>query len=135
MNNRSEEYFQVLGSNLGVEIRPNEDGTNLITVDGNFAVIMRGNDVAGRMELSAAIADELPESVSYSDMLDLMSLALGPLFDAPGIGREPESGAIVMYALFPFDTISPADFAEAVPQFLDRARRLSDHFAAMSDDV
>ena len=82
------------------------------------------------MELSAVVAAELPESAAYSDMLDLLGLALGPLFDAPGIGRDPESGAIVLYALLPFATTTPADFAEAVPQFLDRARGLADRLAS-----
>ena len=78
-------------------------------------MIVRANDAAARMELSAVVAAELPESAAYSDMLDLLGLALGPLFDAPGIGRDPESGAIVLYALLPFATTTPTDFAEAGP--------------------
>ena len=130
METRSEEYFQALGAGLGVDVRPNDDGTCLVAVDDSFGVVMRGNEDAGRMEVSAVVADELPEGVEYSDMLDLLSLSLGPLFDAPGVGREPESGAIVMYALFPFEATTPADFAEAVPQFIDRARGLADRLAA-----
>ena len=130
MNTRSEEYFQALGAGMGVDIRPNDDGSYLVVVDDSFGVVMRGNEDAGRMEVSTVVADELPEGVGYPDMLDLLSLSLGPLFDAPGVGREPESGAIVMFALFPFEATTPADFAEAVPQFIDRARGLADRLAA-----
>ena len=34
MNTRSEEYFQALGTGMGVDIRPNDDGTYLVVVDG-----------------------------------------------------------------------------------------------------
>ena len=131
MINSSEEYFQALGEQFGLEAVPGDDGTCCIAAEGAPGVIVRANDAAVRMELSAVIAAELPEGVAYSDMLDLLGLSLGPLFDAPGIGRDPESGAIVLYALLPFTTTTPADFAEAVPQFLDRARNVSDRLASL----
>lgn len=133
MANSSEEYFRELGAKFGFEVGPDGNGECLVTVDDTLGVLVRANETAGRMELSAVVAPELPEGVAYSDMLDLFGLALGPLFDAPGIGREPESGAIVLYALFPFPTTTPADFAEAVPQFLDRARALSARLEALSE--
>ena len=131
MTNGSEEYFQALGGQFGFEVEPGADGTCFIAAEEAPGVIVRANEAAARMELSAVVAAELPEGAAYSDMLDLLGLALGPLFDAPGIGRDPESGAIVLYALFPFPTTTPADFAEAVPQFLDRARGLADRLAAL----
>lgn len=131
MGNGNEEFFRALGEKFGFEVEPGPEGTCFIAAEESPGVIVRANDAAARMELSAAIAPELPEGVAYSDMLDLLGLALGPLFDAPGIGREPESGAIVLYALFPFATTPPADFAEAVPQFLDRARNLAEHLASL----
>ena len=133
MKTRSEEYFQALGAGMGLDLQPNDEGACIIAVDDSFGVVMRGNEDAGRIEISAVVADELPEGVEYSDMLDLLSLSLGPLFDAPGVGREPESGAIVMYALFPFEATTPADFAEAVPQFIDRAHGLADRLAALKN--
>ena len=58
-------------------------------------------------------------------------MALGPLFDAPGIGREPESGAIVLYALMPFDAVTPSEFAETALQFLDLARAVTARLASL----
>lgn len=133
MTKRSDEYFQTLGNELGLDVQPDDEGSCLVAVDGGFGVTIRGNDEAGRMEVSAVVADRLPEGVEYSDMLDLLSMSLGPLFDAPGVGREPESGAIVLYALFPFETTTLADFTEAVPQFIDRARGLADRLAALKN--
>lgn len=131
MTNSSEEYFRALGEQFGLEAVPGDDGACCIAAEGAPGVIVRANDGAARMELSAVVAAELPEGAAYSDILDLLGLALGPLFDAPGIGRDPESGAIVLYALLPFTTTTPADFAEAVPQFLDRARNVSDRLAEL----
>ena len=130
MTNDSQEYFRALGEKFGFEVAPGDDGTCFVAAEDAPGVIVRANDAAARMELTAVVAAELPEGVAHSDMLDLLGLSLGPLFDAPGIGRDPESGAIVLYALLPYPTTTPADFAEAVPQFLDRARTLSDRLAS-----
>ncbi len=127
-------YFLALGESLGIDIRPGEDGTCLISVDNALPVVARANEGAQRMELTAAVAAGLPEGASYSDMLALLDTALGPLFDAPGIGREPESGAIVLYSLMPFAVVSPADFAEAVPQFIDLAASFSARLAALDQE-
>ena len=131
MTNRSDEYIQVLGEKLGFAVKPGENGTCLVTKGGSTGVVVRANDEAARMELSAAVAPDLPEGVAYSDMLDILGMSLGPLFDAPGIGREPESGTIVLYALMPFALTTPADFADAVTQFLDRAQNLADWFVSL----
>ncbi len=126
-------YFMALGEKLGLDIVPGEDRTCFIAIDDALPVVVRANEDARRMELTATVAAELPEGAGWSDILDIFDMALGPLFDAPGIGREPESGAVVLYSLMPFDTAAPADFAEAVPQFLDLARSLSARLAAMEE--
>ena len=131
MTNDSQEYFRALGGKFGFDVEPGDDGTCFVAAEEAPGVVVRANEGAARMELSAVVAAELPEGVAHSDMLDLLGLALGPLFDAPGIGRDPESGAIVLYALLPFTTTTPADFAEAVPQFLDRARNVSERLAEL----
>ncbi len=127
-------YFLALGESLGIDIRPGEDGTCLIAANETLPVVLRANEEAQRMELTAAVAAELPEGTSYSDMLDLMATALGPLFDAPGIGRDPESGAIILYSLLPFATTTPADFTEAVPQFIDLAASFTARLAALDQE-
>ena len=129
---KQESYFSKLGEALGMDIRPGDDGTCYVTVDGAMPVAVRANGEAQRMEVTAAVADELPEGIAYSDMLDLLDAAIGPLFDAPGIGREPESGVVILYALMPFATMTPEDFAEAVPQFIDLASAFSGRLARLA---
>ena len=130
----SESYFMALGESLGLNIKAGEDGSCFIAVEGTLPVIARANEEAQRMELTAAVASEMPEGAAWSDMLDLFGMALGPLFDSPGLGIEPESGAVVLYSLMPFATATPADFAEAVPQFLDLAWALSARLAALAEE-
>ena len=129
-----EAYFMALGESMGLDIKPGEDGTCLIAVEESLPVVVRANAEAQRMELTAAVAPEMPEGAAWSDILDLFGMALGPLFDAPGIGIEPESGAVVLYLLMPFATVSTADFAESVPQFLDLARSLSARLAGLPEE-
>lgn len=133
MSNTGKEYFLALGEALSLDAKPDEDGNCLLAVDNQLPVIVRANESAERMELTASVADALPEGLAYSDMLDLLGIALGPLFNAPGIGREPGSGAIVLYATMPFATTSTADFAEAVPAFIDLANNITSRLAAIPD--
>ena len=129
-----EPYFMVLGESLGLDIKPGEDGTCLIAVEDSLPVVVRANEERRRMEITAAVAQELPEGAAWPDILDIFDMALGPLFDAPGIGREPESGAMVLYSLMTFDAVSPAEFAEAVPLFLNLARTVSARLASMDTE-
>ena len=48
--------------------------------------------------------------------MNLLGTALGPLFDARGIGREPESGAIALYGPAPFASVT-----QTALQFIDLA--------------
>ena len=64
--------------------------------------------------------------------MNLLGTALGPLFDARGIGREPESGAIALYGPAPFASVTPGEFAEAALQFIDLAASFSARLAAMA---
>ena len=95
MSNTGKEYFLALGEALSLDVKPDEDGNCLLAVDNQLPVIVRANESAGRMELTASVADALPEGLAYSDMLDLLGIALGPLFNAPGIGREPDRKSVV----------------------------------------
>ncbi len=126
----TESYFLALGEQLGVEIKPAEDESLFVaTVDDQIPIVIRDNETARRIELTAVVAPELPEEISYSAMMDMLDMALGPLFDAPGIGRDPESGAIVLYALVSLATATPVEFAEAVKAFMDLARTVSERLA------
>ncbi len=121
----SSQYFEELGRALGLDIVPDDEGRCFVSVEGDLPVELRADDDHGRMVVTAVVAPELPEETSYSDMLDILDTAAGPLFDAPGIGRDPESGAIVMYLLSPFASCNAAEFAEAFPRFQDLARLVS----------
>ena len=126
----SESYFAALGNQLGLDIKPQEDENLLVaTVNDQIPIVIRDNEDARRIDLTAVVAPELPENISYSTMMDLLDTAIGPLFDAPGIGRDPESGAIVLYVMMYYSTTTPAEFAEAVSAFIDLAKTVSDRLA------
>ena len=59
--------------------------------------------------------------------MNLLGTALGPLFDARGIGREPESGAIALYGPAPFASVT-----QTALQFTDPAASFSARLAAMA---
>lgn len=47
MTNRSEEYIQSLGEKLGFAVKPNENGTCLVTKGESTGVVVRANDDSG----------------------------------------------------------------------------------------
>ena len=125
MHTEGEEYIRKLGEATGLAAKLDEGGSCHFSVEGGVNVIVHANEEAGCMELTSVVAQELPEGISYSDMMDLLDIALGPLFGMPGLGREPESGALVFYAVLPFRTTTQAEFAEAAIKFMEYAQNLS----------
>ena len=124
MKTVGEEYIRALEESFGIE-HDGEGATECaLKVERGGAsldILARCDDEAGVATLSCPVADELPPGFEYNDMLDLLDLSLGPLFGMPGIGRDPQSGAIVLYALFPLPSVSKAAFAEAARAFIVRA--------------
>ena len=64
MSNAEKEYFLALGEALNLDVKPDEDGNCLLAVDNQLPVIVRANESAERMELTASVADALPEGLA-----------------------------------------------------------------------
>lgn len=129
MKTAGEEYIRALEETFGIKSGEESATECAIKVESGGAaldIIARSDDAAAAMTLACPVADELPPDVEYSDMLDLLDISLGPLFGMPGVGRDPESGAIVLYAVFPFATVTQADFVDAVRAFIPRAAALAE---------
>lgn len=78
-----------LGKSLGIALSFTEDGTCELLVDERIAIALVKNEVDGLLTLSSAVADALPDPVSYPLVLDLLDLSLGA-----AISRTPAWAAI-----------------------------------------
>lgn len=103
-----------------LELPFDEDGNARLVVDGNLAVNVARQDAEGRLILSAPVAAELREDITYGEMLDLLDLALGPLFGgSPAIGRDPGTGMIIAYSTVSYAHLTAADWPELFSRFVE----------------
>lgn len=117
MNFDFNEYLQILGEHLGMELDGAEGECHLM-VGESCPVNIVANTARETIDLSSMVAAELDEDLGYDVLLDLLNAGLGPLLDRPGVGRDPESGAIMLYAIVSPLTVTPTEFTELFDRFV-----------------
>lgn len=114
-----------VGISLGLR-----DGFCEILIDGQpFSI--RHDEVRDRLIVSALVADDLPAAPSRQLVCDLLDLGFGMMEDGlPAVGRDPETGFLAAFAIFPLATLSPAEFPDAFDKFVLFATALADRLDA-----
>ena len=103
------------------------DGNAQLLVDETLAVNVSRNDEEGRLTLAAPVAQELREDIGYAQMLELLDLALGPLFGGtPSVGRDPVSGMLIAYASISYVHVTEAEWPEILGQFVAFAKGIAE---------
>ena len=108
------------------------DGFCEILIDGQpFSI--RHDEARDRLVVSALVADDLPAAPSRQLVCDLLSLGFGMMEDGfPAVARDPETGFLAAFAIFPLATLSPAEFPDAFDKFTAFATALADRLDAES---
>ena len=84
-----------------------------------------------RLVVSALVADDLPPAPSRQLVCDLLDLGFGMMEDGlPAVARDPETGFLAAFAIFPLATLSPAEFPDAFDKFAAFATALADRLDA-----
>ena len=106
------------------------DGFCEILIDGQpFSI--RHDEVRDRLIVSALVADDLPAAPSRQLVCDLLDLGFGMMEDGlPAVARDPETGFLAAFAIFPLATLSPAEFPDAFDKFAAFATALADRLDA-----
>lgn len=103
------------------------EGNAQLLVDGTLAVNVSRNDEEGRLTLAAPVAQELREDIGYAQVLELLDLALGPLFGGtPAVGRDPVSGLLIAYASISYVHVSEAEWPEILGRFVAFAKGIAE---------
>ena len=114
------------------DLKFDEDGNCHLEIGGEYPVDVMKDTQLSRYVLTSPVAVELPEETTYSQMLDLLSFALGPIFNgAPAIGRDPSSGLLIAYCILPFAPAAEADFPEQFARFLEFRVAMAERFASI----
>lgn len=104
-----------------------DEGNVQLLVDETLAVNVARNDEEGRLTLAAPVAQELREDIGYAQVLELLDLALGPLFGGtPAVGRDPVSGLLIAYASISYVHVSEAEWPEILGQFVAFAKGIAE---------
>ena len=114
-----EQYLNALYSFLGGEIPPNEDDCITVSLEDENPVTIHIDQQKEQFDIISIVADELPDPVDYSLVLDLLSYAMAPFVDGgPSVGRDPHSGFIQAFVILPFKGMTPDDFVDAFRNFM-----------------
>ena len=95
-----DEILKDFGASMGLDLSFDEKGVCRLELAKLAAVDIKANEDDGTLTISSVIREELPDPVTYSTILDLLALALDPAHrggNSPVVGRDDESGFVVMY--------------------------------------
>lgn len=124
-----EDALSALSAHLGLPLRFNDGTCSLRIEDQPFSI--RHDAGFDRLVLSALVADDLPAAPSRQLVSDLLDLGFGMMSEGlPAVARDPESGFLAAFALFPLATLSPAEFPDAFEKFAAFAIALADRLDA-----
>ena len=125
----AQDAISALAAHVGIPLDL-RDGFCEILIDGQpFSI--RHDEARDRLVASALVADDLPAAPSRQLVCDLLDLGFGMMEDGlPAVARDPETGFLAAFALFPLATLSPAEFPDAFDKFAAFATALADRLDA-----
>ena len=125
----AQDAISALAAHVGIPLDL-RDGFCEILIDGQpFSI--RHDEARDRLVASALVADDLPAAPSRQLVCDLLDLGFGMMEDGlPAVARDPETGFLAAFAIFPLATLSPAEFPDAFDKFAAFATALADRLDA-----
>ena len=126
-----QDAVSALAAHVGIPLDLRGGSCELLVGDQPFSI---SHDAAlERLVVSALVADDLPPAPSRQLVCDLLNLGFGMMLEgsgSPAVARDPETGFIAAFAVFPLATLSPAEFPEAFDKFAAFATALADRLDA-----
>jgi len=127
-----EDALGALAAHLGLPLEF-KDGSCSFNVGGQPFTITN-DDELDRLVVSALVADDLPDAPSRKLMTDLLDLGFGMMHEGlPAVGRDPETGFIAAFVVYPCSRLVAAEFPDSFTKFASFAIRLAERLAAERD--
>ena len=127
-----EDALGALSARLGLPLEF-RDGSCEFNVGGQPFTITN-DDELDRLVVSALVADDLPDEPSRKLMTDLLDLGFGMMHEGlPAVGRDPETGFIAAFVVYPCSRLVAAEFPDSFTKFASFAIRLAERLAAERD--
>jgi len=124
-----EDALGALSERLGMPLEFH-DGSCVLDIGGQpFTVTC--DDELDRLVVSALVADDLPDPPSRQLTADLLNLGFGMMLEGlPAVGRDPETGFLAAFAVYPCSRLVAAEFPDSFTQFVSFAARLAERLDA-----
>ena len=127
-----EDALGALSARLGLPLEFH-DGSCEFNIGGQPFTITN-DDELDRLVVSALVADDLPDAPSRKLMTDLLDLGFGMMHEGlPAVGRDPETGFIAAFVVYPCSRLVAAEFPDSFTKFASFAIRLAERLAAERD--
>ena len=109
------------GDALGIGLAFDDAGSCMLTVGDDIPLVIHANEEDSSITLSSALRDAMPETMSLDQAQNLLSLALDP-YDrgvaAPVVGRDAESGIVVLYEVLAPSILRQTPLLEIFTDFM-----------------
>lgn len=124
-----EDALGALAAHLGLPLEFN-DGSCVFNIGGQPFTITNDGEL-DRLVVSALVADDLPDAPSRKLTTDLLDLGFGMMHEGlPAVGRDPETGFIAAFAVYPCTRLVAAEFPDSFMKFVSFASRLAERIDA-----
>ena len=125
----AQDAISTLAAHVGIPLGMRDGSCELLVGDQPFSI--RHDEARDRLVASALVADDLPAAPSRQLVCDLLDLGFGMMEDGlPAVARDPDTGFLAAFAIFPLATLSPAEFPDAFDKFAAFATALADRLDA-----
>lgn len=127
-----EDALGALAAHLGLPLEFH-DGSCEFNIGGQPFTITN-DDVLDRLVVSALVADDLPDAPSRKLTTDLLDLGFGMMHEGlPAVGRDPETGFIAAFVVYPCSRLVAAEFPGSFTKFASFAIRLAERLESERD--
>ena len=120
-----EDALGALSASLGLPLEFHDGSCEFIV--GKQPFMITKDDGLDRLVVSALVADDLPAEPSRQLIADLLNLGFGMMHEGlPAVGRDPETGFIAAFAVYPCSRLVAAEFPDSFTKFASFAVSLSE---------
>ena len=127
-----EDALGALSARLGLPLEFH-DGSCEFNIGGQPFTITN-DDELDRLVVSALVADDLPDAPSRKLMTDLLDLGFGMMHEGlPAVGRDPDTGFIAAFVVYPCSRLVAAEFPDSFTKFVSFAARLAERLESERD--
>ena len=123
-----DDILKEFGAQLGLDLTFDENGVCRLELEQLVAVDIKAHQDDGTLTLYAVVREDLPDPLSYATVLDLLALALDPARsggNAPVVGRDDESGVVMMYQVATPSELNRKPLIDIFSEFMETYRAVS----------